>query len=148
MPVTPTTTVATKETKGAGSTLEISHDSGTTYAQIPGIESIPQLGSEGEFIETTAIDETTRRYTDGIKTPPEWELAFRDIASNADHDALIAAADAGDTVSVRVTYANGRRANFDLVLSGHYQQEVQLTGLLMHAVKGQVSGEIVWDKVA
>lgn len=148
MPVTPTTTVATTETKGAGSTLEISHDGGTVYAQIPGIESIPQVGAEGEFIEVTAIDETTRRYTDGIKTPPEWELAFRDIASNAAQDALIDAADAGDTVKVRVTYANGRRANFDLVLSGHFAQEVQLTGLIMHAVKGQVSGDIAWDKVA
>lgn len=144
----PVTTVASIETKGAGSVLEMSFDGGTTYEIIRGIDNIPRVGAEGSFIEVTAIDEQTRRYIDGIRTPPEWELAFRDIADNVDQQSLIDAAESGDTVKARVTYANGRRASFDLALSGHFQNETELEGVLMHAVKGQISGDVVWDKVA
>ena len=143
------TTVADIETKGAGSVVEMSFDDGATYLEIRGIASIPRVGDEGSFIEVQDISEVVRRYIPGIKTPPEWELAFRDIASNADHQTLIDAADGnGSIVKVRVTYANGRRANFDLALNGHYGEEVEFEGVLMHAVKGQVSGNIAWDKVA
>ena len=144
----PVTVVASEETKGAGSVLEISVDDGTTYLAIKGIESIPQVGEEGSFIEITSIDDTTRRYTDGIKTPPEWELAFRDIADDTTQQAMIDAADIGDTIKVKTTYANGRVADFELVLSGHYSAATELEGVIMHAVKGQVTGSIAWSKVA
>ena len=144
----PVTVVATVEKIGAGSVVEFSFDDGTTFKKIPGVESIPQVGTEGSFQQVTSIDETVHRFASSMKTPPEWDFPFKDIADDADQQLLIDAADAGDTVKVKVTYANGRVADFNLVLSGHYAAEAEIEGVLMHAVKGQISGDPVWSKVA
>lgn len=144
----PVTAVADEEVKGAGSVIEVSFDDGTTLLPLVGVENIPQIGEEGSFLEVTGIHEFVRRYTSGIKTPSQFELPFRDVASDTTQQSLIDAADAGDKVQLVVTYSNGRVATFDCVMSGHYAAEVGLESILMHAVKGQIDGSIVWTKVA
>lgn len=133
---------------GAGSVAEISFDGGTAYAEVPEIESIPQVGEDGSFIEINDIRFKTKRYIAGVKTPPQWEMLFRDVGNDSVQDQIIAAADAGQSVKMRITYESGRIASFDLVLSGHYQGQVEFEGALMHAVKGQISGSVSWTKVA
>lgn len=146
----PVTSVAAGPVQGAGSVVQFSFDDGTTFKKIPGLSKVPRIGAEGSFIDVTDIDETTRSYISGLKTPPEWEMVFKDIAADVDQQLLIDRADAanGGSVICLVTYSTGRTAQFEVKLSGHYADDVELEGVVMHAVKGQISGDIAWGKVA
>lgn len=141
--------VANNEVLGQGAVIELSEDGGTTYAVIDGVETIPKIGTEGEFIEVTSIDELTKTFIAGIKSPSEWELAFRRKGTSTVQDALIAAAVAGDTVKIKVTYQTGDIAVIDLVLNGYFADEAAQGGAVqMFAVKGQQTGDAVFSKVA
>jgi len=133
---------------GQGSVLELSTDGGTTYNVVDGVETIPKIGTEGEFIEVTSIGDLTKTFIAGIKSPSEWELAFRRVGNSTTQDALIAAAQASDTVKIKVTYQTGDIAVIDLVLNGYYADEAAQGGAVqMFAVKGQQTGEAVFTKV-
>ena len=141
--------VQSAEMIAQGAHLELSTDGGTVYSLVKGVETVPRVGTEGSFVEVTSIDETTKRYIAGMKTPPEWELAFKRIGDDAVQDALIAAAQAGDTVKIKVTYQTGDVADIDLVLNGYYADEAaQGDAPQMFAVKGQQSGDATFSKVA
>ena len=143
------TVVQSSEVLAQGAVLELSTDGGTVYNSVAGIESVPRIGTEGTFVEVQSIDELTKRYIAGLKTPPEWELPFRRIGNDAQQDALIAAAVAGSTVKIKVTYQTGDVADIDLVLNGYYAEEAaQGDSPQMFAVKGQQSGDAVFSKVA
>ena len=143
------TVVQSTEVLAQGAVLELSTDGGTTFDVIPGVESVPRIGTEGSFVEITSIDDLTKRYTAGIKTPPEWELAFKRIGDDTVQDALIAAAQAGDTVKIKCTYQTGDVADIDLVLNGYFADEAaQGDAVQMFAVKGQQTGDAAFSKVA
>lgn len=140
--------VATTEVVAQGAVLELSTDDGTTYDVLPGVESLPRIGVEGTFVEVTSIDQLTKRYIPGVKNPPPWELPFIRIGNSAVQDALIAAAQAGDTVKMQATYQSGDIAVIDLVLNGYYAEEAaQGDAKQMFAVSGQQSGDPVFSKV-
>ena len=143
------TVVQSTEVLAQGAVLELSTDGGTVYNTIPGVATVPRIGSEGSFVEITSIDDLTKRFTAGIKTPPEWELAFNRIGDDTTQDALIAAAVAGDTVKIKCTYQTGDVAVIDLVLNGYFAEEAaQGDAVQMFAIKGQQSGDAVFTKVA
>lgn len=146
----PVTAVATTEKLAQGAYVEFSTDaSGNTFNEVLGVESVPRVGVEGSFVEVQSINEQTKRYIAGVKTPPEWELLFIRIGSDVQQDALIAAAVAGNTIRVRITYNTGDRALINLVLNGYYADEAaQGDAKQMFGVKGQQSGDAVFDKVA
>lgn len=149
--------VATAPVVGQGAVVEIStttDGSGNyiSYAPLKGLNGVPRVGSEGSFIEVQDIDELTKRFQKGTKTPPEWELVCKRIGDNTLQDAIIAKAeDAADEVpiSVTVTYMSGDILTFQVVLNGFYMDAVeQGDNPQMFAVKGQQSGEVVRAKVA
>ena len=143
------TVVQSAEVIAQGAVLELSTDDGVTFVTVPGIETVPRIGSEGTFVEVQSIDELTKRYIAGLKTPPEWELPFRRIGDSAPQDALIAAAQAGGTVKIKVTYQTGDVADIDLVLNGYFAEEAaQGDAPQLFAVKGQQSGDAAFTKVA
>lgn len=146
----PVTAVATTEKLAQGAYVEFSTDaSGNTFNEVLGVESVPRVGVEGSFVEVQSINEQTKRYIAGVTTPPEWELLFIRIGNNANQDALIAAAVARVTVRVRITYSTGDRALINLVLNGFYADEAtQGDSKQMFGIKGQQSGDPVFDKVA
>lgn len=143
----PVTVVATKPVQGAGSVVQFSFDDGTTYKKIPYVEQIPQVGTEGEFVDVTPIDELVREYIPGIRGAQQWIIAFRDVGADPDQDSLIDAAQNQSTVKARITYSSGRVADFSVSCNGHYAAEVGLEAVLMHAVKGQITGDVAWSKV-
>lgn len=143
------TAVQSAEVLAQGAWIELSTDSGATYDQILGVVTVPRVGTEGSFVEIQDISELTRRYAAGIKTPPEWELAFNRIGDDTIQDDLIAAAVAGDTVKIKVTYQTGDVADIDLVLNGYFADEAaQGDAIQMFAIRGQQSGDATFTKVA
>lgn len=146
------TTVADVEVVGQGAWVEVSTDGGTTYNQLKGIQTVPQVGTEGSFFEVQDISEIVKRYQRGIRTPSEWAFAFARIGSDTVQDAVMTKAqDSNDNtpMQIRVTYNSGDVADFDLILNGFYVEETQQgDNLLMFAAKGQMSGDPVFTKVA
>lgn len=143
------TAVQSTEVIAQGAWIELSTDGGTTYNQVLGVASVPRVGSEGTFVEVQDISELVKRFTAGVKTPPEWELAFNRIGDDTVQDALIAAAVAGNTVKIQVTYQTGDVVVIDLVLNGYFAEEAaQGDAVQMFAVKGQQSGDATFTKVA
>ncbi|WP_299081724.1 hypothetical protein [uncultured Paraglaciecola sp.] len=144
------TVVQSTEQLAQGAVIEYSTNIVTpSYSAIAGVATVPRVGSEGSFVEITSIDETTKRYIAGIKTPPEWELVFNRIGDDTDQDAIIAAAVAGDTIKIQITYQTGDVATIDLVLNGYYADEAsQGDTIQMFGIKGQQSGDAVFTKVA
>lgn len=123
------------------------------YSEVPGLETIPQMGAAGEFVDITSIDELTKVFTAGIKTPAAFELIFRDIGSNAVHDSLQTAGttntDALKIVKVKVTYRTGRVLDVDVALNGFSMGEAAQGNAVQTAlVSGQQNSEPVWSKVA
>ena len=142
------TVVQSIEKLAQGAVLELSTDDGVTYNTVPGVDSIPQVGVEGSFVEVTSIDDLTKRYTTGIKTPPEWELTFNRIGDDTVQDALIAAAVAGSAVKMQITYQTGDVAVVDLLLNGYYASEAaQGDAKQMFGIKGQQQGDATFSKV-
>ena len=146
------TVVATTEVVGQGSVVEISTDDGVTFVQLLGIQSIPQIGTEGTFFEVQDISELVKRYQRGLRTPPEWAFSYSRIGSDALQDAMaIKAQDSTDLTPLKVliTYTTGDTAAFDLILNGYYFEATeQGDNKATCGVKGQVSGDIVFGKVA
>ena len=132
-----------------GAVLELSTDDGVTYALVPGVETIPQVGVEGSFVEVTSIDELTKTYVPGIQTPPEWELAFNRVGDSTVQDALINAAIARSNVMMKVTYQSGDVAEITLALNGYYAGEAaQGDAKQMFGIKAQQLGAAALTKVA
>ena len=142
------TVVASAEVLAQGTVLELSTDDGVTYNVIPGVESVPRIGTEGAFVEVQAIDELTKRFIASIKSPPEWELPFRRVGNSAVQDSLISAAQNAQTVKIKATYQSGDIADIDLVLNGYFAESAEQGDTVqMFAVKGQQSGDAVFSKV-
>lgn len=144
--------VATTQVIAQGAVVEVSTDDGTTYTPFPGLEGVPRVGSEGEFVETSDIDQLTKTFTKGLKTPPEWELAYKRIGDSALQDTIRnKALDNDDNIPVkfRITYRSGDIVEVDVILNGHFKDEVAKgNDPEMEAIKGQQTGDPVYSKVA
>lgn len=136
-----------------GAVFEISTDGGTTYDQVPGLEGIPQMGSSGEFVDITDIEELTKVFAPGIRTPAAFELIFRRIGDNAVQDALRDAGNSNDPsaqlIKIRVTYRTGDILDVDVALNGFSMGAAEQGNAVQQAlVSGQQASEPVWTKVA
>lgn len=143
------TVVASTEVVAKGGVLEISYDGGTTFEKPPGIQEIPDFGSDTSFTNVDAADETVMRYIAGIPAPKSLELVYRRIGDNVEQDNLIAAADARKTVRLKVTYQSGDIRESDAVLGEHYMGSVgDGDDVQMFGIPAQLSGAITPSKVA
>ena len=142
------TEVSDRKVRGRGSVVEFSFDGGTTWAVLPGLQTIPAVGDEVSFSESSSIDKVDPEYDPDPATYSPWAIAFEDIGADPTQDLLIAAADNTDTIKVRVTYTTGRVASFDLICSGHRAEEIGKDDYIMHAINSQPTGAVVWSKVA
>lgn len=118
-----------------------------TYAKINGVHSIPQVGAESEIEENTAIDKTAPAYRAKMKKGGEFTLSFDDLPGDSDQEALVEKANALAKVPCEVTYSTGRIATFDVRFGGHYAEESETESKVMHAVKGQIDGDVEWSLV-
>ena len=139
------TEVATKKTVGAGT--QLAFKVADAFKVLKGLETVPQVGGNAEWEETTRVDDTERQYTEKLPTPQEVELVYDDLPNDEVQTLLFDEAELRGTVEAEITYANGRIARFNLELMDHYQGEADKDQFLMHAVKGRLK-QIAWDKVA
>lgn len=139
------TAVADKETMGAGSAIQFEIES--SFQSLPEVESIPQIGGNKEFEENTRIDNSKRKYIKKLEVPQEIELSFDDLPNDTVQKAVIAAAEAEDTLKAKVIYSNGRVATFDFEFRDHYAASSEFDKTVMHAVMG-ITRTIEWSLIA
>ena len=128
---------------GSGTTIDYSTDAGTTWIALPEAHSIDAFGTEGSFVDATTLADTTKKYVAGIKDTPEINLVVNHDAASTAVSGILAAANAGETVKMKVTFPDGQTATFDMALSG-YTTQVEGENLIRHTIKGKQSGDVVF----
>lgn len=132
---------------GAGTVLSFEDPDGSSgvYIDLPNALLLGNVGEQGEFVETTPISQTVREYIAGLETPPNKTITFNDIPGNTDYENFMDAVRARETINMKVTYTNGRIADFTLVMAGSLMLEPQGNQQLRMQVFAQQSGATTWS---
>lgn len=132
---------------GAGTTLSFEDPNNKgTYLELVEVKTIGAIGEQGEFVETTPINATTRTYIPGLKTPPDKEITGNDVPGNVNQEKFLTLAGNHATVNMKVVLSNNRTGAFALVLAGWQINEPQGSEALMWTVYGKQSGDVTWSK--
>jgi hypothetical protein len=141
-------TLSSVEKLGAGCSMSFSSDGGTTYKELVNALTIGDSGSEGEFVQTTPIRNTTHTYIPGMQTPPQTSATFNHQPGLTDYKAFIDAAKARQTVKIKKTYTTGDECVFDAALNGYKVNEPEGNGTVKSTVSWQQSGDETWSTTA
>ena len=93
-----------------GTHSQFSTDDGVTWLPLKGAQELGDIGDIAESVECTTIDDDRKVYCGGLKDSAEKELTIYYYDDDADQQALIAAAEAQQTVRIRHQWPNGTRA--------------------------------------
>mgnify|MGYP000176132190 FL=1 len=136
---------ATVATIGAGTVVEYSTIAApTVFLSIPDVLSFGAVGEQGEFIETTPLDATTRKYISGLKTPDDKQINMNYLPGDAGQQAFIVAARVSDSVNMKITYPGGTTAEFLLITNGFKLESVENNKQQIGVVYGKQSGAVAW----
>ena len=81
-----------------GTHSQFSTDDGVTWLPLKGAQELGDIGDIAESVECTTIDDDRKVYCGGLKDSAEKELTIYYYDDDADQQALIAAAEAQQTV--------------------------------------------------
>lgn len=142
----PASTVATI---GAGTVVSYEDpNNAATYIDLCGVLSIGATGEKGEFVQIDPLCELTPEFISGRQTPEDKEITFKDVPGDSEQEAFIDLAKARETVNMRVTFSNGRVADFVVVLNGVQIPDVSVDEALTIVVSGKQSGATTWSMAA
>lgn len=136
------------EKLGAGCKLSFSTDDGATWKDLVTALTIGDTGSEGEFVQTTPIMNTTHTFIPGMQTPPQTQATFNHQPGVADYKSFIDAAKARTTVKLKKTYTTGDEAVITAALNGYKVTEPVGNEAVKSTVSWQQSGDEVWSTTA
>ena len=131
-----------------GTHSQFSTDGGTTWKALRGAQEIGDIGDIAESVECTTIDDSRKMYRGGLKDSSEKELTIYFYDDDADQKALIAAAKAQQTVTVRHQWPNGTIASYDLKLLGYQIMSGSADGFMQLRVSGRQASDVVWSTAA
>lgn len=98
------------------------------------------LGSTGEtagFTDATRLIDTSKKSINDLPEGPEKEFVFLDDVSDADLQGFLDAAEAKETVKVRIEFPNTRWAEMIIVLAGWEHRELDKGQPMKLVVKGK-----------
>lgn len=133
---------------GAGTVLAYESDTPDTYVNLVNATAIGATGEQGEFVEVTPIASLTKQFISGMKTPPDKEITLNDAPGDAEQQAFLTKAKAGETINMQVTFSNGRIGKFALALSGYQVNEPEAGAAITVTVYGKQSGDTEWSTAA
>lgn len=133
---------------GAGSNMQYEDPAVVgTWVDLPNCVTFGEIGSSSDFIDSTAIVETTASFAPGLSQPPEVELMFFDI-SNPGYEAFLAFADSKTTLRINHTMSNGRTAIRTVALGARKLLEATNSEVVKMSVSGQQTGAPTWGVTA
>lgn len=86
--------------------------------------AVGATGKTTAFIECGRLIDEDKKYMADLSEGPDKEFVFLDDPTDPDLQAFLAAADAQETVKVRLEFPNGRWADMAIVLGGWSLQEL------------------------
>ena len=131
-----------------GTHSQFSTDGGSTWKALRGAQEIGDIGDIAESVECTTIDDDRKRYRGGLKDSSEKELTIYFYNDDADQKALIDAAKAQQTVTVRHQWPNGTIASYALKLLGYQIMSGSADGFMQLKVSGRQASDVVWSTAA
>ncbi|BBB29376.1 hypothetical protein [Neptunomonas japonica] len=99
--------------------------------------AIGATGKKGGFVEADRLIDTEKKYIADMKDGEDKEFAFLDDPTDDDLTAFLAAADADQTVIVRIEFPNGRFADMNVALNGWSTQELDKGKPMMLVASGK-----------
>lgn len=134
---------------GAGSSLfyESTVTPGT-YIALPEALSVGETGEEGDFIQSTAMAETTHEFVQGLKTPPQKTIVMRHKPGDAAYRTFWDHWEATDRINMRIIFRTGDQADFVMIPNGTKMSDPNATEVLKLSFFGQQSGDTVWSESA
>jgi len=129
---------------GAGTTLSITTDGGTTYTQINGVDSLGATGQTKPEVDITSLEDTSKQYIAGINDGESKSITVKWDETDAGQEALAAEAKAGNVAGFKINFANGKSATFDMVLLGWTVDDVSNESAMTATVTGRMTGDIAW----
>ena len=128
-----------------GTHSQFSTDDGVTWLPLKGAQELGDIGDIAESVECTTIDDDRKVYCGGLKDSAEKELTIYYYDDDADQQALIAAAEAQQTVRIRHQWPNGTRATYDLKLLGYQIMSGSADGFMQLKFSGRQASDVVWS---
>jgi len=128
----------------AGTLVEFSTNLETpVYKELMGAMSLGSVGYMAEAKEKTTLRDTEKKYGAGIKDAPDKSIKGQHYALNTDQQEFLDAAEATQTVLVRITYptpegaTTGAIAEMELALLGFELDDVTGEDWMMFTVNAK-----------
>lgn len=97
-----------------GITLAMKKDAENTYAKLPGLKEVPELGVDPEKVDNTTLEDKMKHSELGIGDPGDLAYKFKwENGADSSYRKLRAVADAKKTVSFEQTFPDGTKFHFD-----------------------------------
>ena len=92
-----------------GTKLSIKVPPATSFTEIPGLQSVPELGGTPDKLETTTLETSSKTYINGLLDNGDLEFTFLydNSTSTSNYRVLKAVQDAGTTCDFEVEYPDG-----------------------------------------
>lgn len=98
-----------------GATLEVKKSGESTFAKLPGLKELPDVGVEPEKVENTTLEDEIKQYENGIGDPGDMTYKFKwdNGDAKASYRILREYEKTGETVSFKETLKDGTTTEFD-----------------------------------
>lgn len=115
-------------------------DTTETLKLLKDADGVGTIGKTAGFVEVTRLIDTEKKFISDMPEGEDKEFMFWDDPADADLQGLITAAEANETVKIRVEFPNGRWSDLIVVLSGWRQEEPTGGEALKVAIVGKQNG--------
>lgn len=100
-------------------------------------DAIGATGETAGFTDATRLIDTSKKSINDLPEGPEKEFVFLDDVEDTDLQSFLDAAQAKETVKVRIEYPNGRWAEMIIVLAGWEHRDLDKGQPMKLGVKGK-----------
>lgn len=96
-------------------TLEFKNPGATSYTKLKGLKELPDMGMEPEKVENTNLEDTVKKYEQGVGEPGDltYKFQYDNSAVDSPYRLMREAQASGKTLSFRETLIDGSVAEFD-----------------------------------
>ena len=102
-----------------GTVLEYKKSGESTYANLPGLKEIPEMGIEPEKVENTCLADKNKQYENGIGDAGEMTYKFKydNTSANSPYRIMRKAQESGEVLSFKETLSDGTETAYDAQVS-------------------------------
>ena len=102
-----------------GAKLEYKEKGGPSYANLPGLKEIPEMGADAEKVENTTLTDTHKMYEMGVGDLPDMKYKFKydNQSATSPYRLMREAQKAGKVLTFKETLKDGSATEYDAQVS-------------------------------